>query len=121
MIVFLQRGNQLQSNGRLARSFFAENNRGTWIAAVTQNLVPRWMVNRLSTMLLKNVVRLSVFLTERIDFYSVVFKKLLYLHGILAFAISVCFDAVAGLANVPLSPAIGFPISPVFLGGRELG
>ncbi len=98
MIVFLQRCDQLQPNGRLARSFFAENNGSAGIAAVSEDFVPRWMVNRLSTMLLKNVVRLSVFLTERIDFYSVVFKKLLYLHGAMTLGLGVMSE-FCGMEN----------------------
>ena len=98
MIVFLQRFHQLQPNGRLTRSLFAENDGGTWIAAIAQNLVPRRMVNRFSTMLLKNVVRLSVFLAERIDFYSVVFKELLYLHGAMTLGLGVMSE-FCGMAN----------------------
>ena len=88
MVMFLQRCDQLQANRRFARSFFAEHDRRAGIAAVSKNLIPRRMIDRLRAMLLKNVIRLSVFLTERINFHSVVFKELLYLHGALAFAIA---------------------------------
>ena len=38
------------------------------------------MIDRFSTVLLEDMVRLRVFLTERIDFHSVVLKELLDLH-----------------------------------------
>ena len=72
---------QLNSQGGLAGAFFPKDDRGAWIAAIPEDFIPCRVIDRLRTMLLENVVGLSVFLTERIDPDAVVFEELTGFHG----------------------------------------
>ena len=79
-VVFFDRVDQLQPNRCLAGTFFAKHNGCGRVGAVAKHLVPGGVINCGGTVVLENVVNLSVFLTERIDSDTVVLKKLLDLH-----------------------------------------
>ncbi len=74
LIIFVDRVDQLQTNCRFAGTLFTEDNRSGRVGAVTQHFVPRRMINCAGAVLLKNMIRLGVFLTERINLDAVVFK-----------------------------------------------
>src|SRR5437868_4428620 len=56
----------LQSQSRLARAFFAEHDRGSWLRRVAIDLVPARMIGAGDAVLLEHRIGLCVFFGERI-------------------------------------------------------
>ena len=79
-VVILECLDQLQSDGGFAGAFFAEDDGGAGIAAVSEDFIPCWMMDGFGAVMLEDVIGLRVFLTEWIDANAVMFKELLEFH-----------------------------------------
>ncbi|MGV2338632.1 MAG UNVERIFIED_CONTAM: hypothetical protein LVR18_32985 [Planctomycetaceae bacterium] len=82
LVVVVECFDELQSDGGFAGPFFAEDDGGAGVATVTEDFIPGGMMNGFGAVLLEDVIRLGIFLTEWIEPYAVVFEELLELHGV---------------------------------------
>lgn len=82
LVVVVECFDELQSDGGFAGPFFAEDDGGAGVATVTKDFIPGGMMNGFGAVLLEDVIRLGIFLTEWIEPYAVVFEELLELHGV---------------------------------------
>jgi hypothetical protein len=80
-VVILKCLDQLQSDGGFAGAFFAEDDGGAGIAAVSEDFIPCWMMDGFGAVMLEDVIRLGVFLAEGVDANAVMFEELLEFHG----------------------------------------
>ena len=80
-VVLFQVSRHLEPHGGLASPFFTEYDRCGWILRITVHLVPGGMVGAIDTVVFEHGIGLSVLLGEGIAGNTVVFEKLLDLHG----------------------------------------
>jgi len=104
LIVVVECFDELQADGRFAGPFFAEDNSGTGVTAVTEDFIPGGMVDGFGAVLLEDVIRLGIFLTEGIEPYTVVFEELLELH-VVASSVKEPGQQIAELRKSPGLPA----------------